>query len=107
MDILLDIDRDHVTCYQLTIDHRGWTGEACWGDTSWDPTWFVAAAQDAGSWTAEAALPLDQLTGDYPHTNSAWAIGAQRIVPGAGFQSWNTPAAVEPMPEGFGYLLFK
>ncbi len=107
VDILLDIDRDHVTCYQLTIDHRGWTGEACWGDTSWDPTWFVAAAQDAGSWTAEAALPLDQLTGDYPHTNSAWAIGAQRIVPGAGFQSWNTPAAVEPMPEGFGYLLFK
>ncbi|NLX95071.1 MAG: hypothetical protein GXY83_02725 [Rhodopirellula sp.] len=107
VDVLLDIDRDYVTHYRLTIDHRGWTGEACWGDSSWDPTWFVASAEDAEAWTAEAAIPLDQLTGEYPHPNSAWAIGIQRTIPAAGFQSWNTPAVVEGMPEGFGYLLFK
>ncbi|NUQ62220.1 MAG: hypothetical protein HUU20_07015 [Pirellulales bacterium] len=107
VDVFLDIDRDYVTYYRLTIDHRGWTGESCWGDASWDPTWFVAAAEDAGTWTAEAAIALDQLTGDYPHAASAWAVGIQRTVPGVGFQSWNTPAAVEVMPEGFGYLLFR
>jgi hypothetical protein len=35
------------------------------------------------------------------------AVAAARIVPGVGFQSWNTPAAVEVIPEGFGYLVFE
>jgi photosystem II stability/assembly factor-like uncharacterized protein len=107
VDVLVDLDRDFATYYRLSIDHRGWPRDACWGDSTWDPTWFVAAASDEGTWTAEAALPLDQLTGQYPSARSAWAIGIQRVVPGVGFQSWTTPAAVTVVPEGFGYLIFE
>jgi len=104
---LIDLDRDFATYYRLAVDDRGWTREDCWGDATWNPTWFVAAASSADAWTAEAAIALDQLSGDLPEKGTAWAIGIQRIVPGAGFQSWNTPAAVEVIPEGFGYLVFE
>ncbi|GAG36656.1 unnamed protein product, partial [marine sediment metagenome] len=88
------------------IDHRGWPGEGCWGDGTWNPTWFVAAETADGVWTAEAAIPLDQLTGRYPNSRAVWAVGIQRTVPGVGFQSWTTPAATDVRPEGFGYLIF-
>ncbi|HUT93840.1 MAG TPA: YCF48-related protein [Thermoguttaceae bacterium] len=107
VDLFLDLDRDFATYYRLSIDHRGWPGEACWGDSTWDPTWFVAAEAEEGTWTAEAAIPLDQLTGGYPAARSVWAIGVQRVVPGVGLQSWTTPAAVDIVPEGFGYLIFE
>lgn len=118
VDVLLDLDRDFATYYRLSIDHRGWPAEGCWGDRSWDPTWFIAArpvggavscpsdGNAEGTWTAEAAVPLDQLTGRYPQPRDAWALGIQRTVPGVGFQSWSSPAAAEVMPEGFGYLIF-
>jgi len=107
VELLLDIDRDYVSYYRLSIDHRGWTQEDCWGDRSWNPTWFVAAAADGTTWTIEAAIPLDQLTGRYPRAGDVWALGLQRLVPGVGFQSWNTPASPEIVPEGFGYLVFE
>lgn len=106
VDFYLDLDRDWATYYRLTIDHRGWTGEACWHDVTWNPTWFVAARTEANSWTAEAAVPLEELTGQYPQSRHVWALGVQRTVPGAGFQSWTTPAATTAVPEGFGYLIF-
>ncbi len=106
IELLLDLDRDFATYYRLVIDHRGRPREECWGDVTWNPTWFVAAASEDGTWTAEAAIPLDQLTGQYPSSRSAWAIGIQRTVPGVGFQSWNSPAAATIIPEGFGYLIF-
>ncbi|MBN2021352.1 MAG: hypothetical protein JW809_01025 [Pirellulales bacterium] len=161
VDVYLDMDRDYVTCYRLSIDHRGWPGEDCWGDSTWNPAWFVAAGPpnpikspsesqpnspetppdlespepDWGSisptsetpsappeatvpstaqsnppddtWTAEAAIPLDQLNGRFPRSQDVWAVGMQRIVPGVGLQSWTTPAGTKPVPEGFGYLVFE
>ena len=107
VDVFLDVDRDFVTYYHFTIDHRGWAAEDCWGDRTWNPTWFVAAHSENGTWTAEAAIPWNQLTGHPPKAHDVWAIGLQRTVPGVGFQSWNTPAAVEVIPEGFGYLEFQ
>lgn len=107
IDILIDLDRDYATYYRLTIDHRGFTSEGCWGDRTWDPTWFVAFAGEDGSWQTEAAIPLDQLTGDYPRSRSVWALGVQRVVPGVGFQSWTVPASVRVRPEGFGLLIFE
>ncbi|HEX3725737.1 MAG TPA: YCF48-related protein [Pirellulales bacterium] len=107
VELSIDLDRDFSTYYTLVIDHRGWTGERCWGDKSWNPDWFVASAQSDGAWTAEAAIPLAELTGQPPAAKSAWAVGVQRIVPGVGFQSWTTPAAAETIPEGFGILIFK
>ncbi len=107
LEIFLDLDRDHATWYRLVVDSRGWVAEDCWGDKTWNPTWFVARDSDDQRWTIEAAVPLDQLTGRYPQARDVWALGAQRIVPGVGFQSWSQPAAPEVRPEGFGYLIFE
>ena len=57
VEVMLDVDRDFGTYYRLTIDHRGWPSEGCWGDRTWNPTWFVAADASEGTWTAEAAVP--------------------------------------------------
>jgi len=107
VELLLDLDRDYATYYRLAIDHRGWTGESCWGDSTWNPTWFVAPGSDGEAWTAEAAIALDQLTGRYPAPRDVWAVGVQRIVPGAGMQSASAPAAAAGLPEGFAYLVFQ
>ena len=107
VEVFLDLDRDFATYYRLAIDHRGQPAEDCWGDRTWNPVWFVAAAADDENWTAEAAIPLDQLTGRYPTSGAVWAVGIQRTIPGVGFQSWTTPAAIGVMPEGFGYLVFE
>ena len=106
VEILLDVDRNYGTYYRFAVDHRGFTAEDCWGDRSWDPTWYVAAGEDDTSWTAEVAIPLSELTGRPPRSGTAWGLGVQRTVPGVGFQSFSTPAAVEVIPEGFGYLIF-
>jgi len=107
LEILIDVDRDYTTYYRLAIDHRGWTGDSCWGDSTWDPRWFVAAKRGDGVWTVEAAIPLAELTGHPPRPHDTWAIGIQRVVPGTGFQSWTTPAAIAVLPDGFGYLVFQ
>ena len=106
IEVLLDIDRDFTTFYRLSVDYRGWTAEDCWGDATWNPRWFVAAARDDESWTIEAAIPVAELAAEAVGSNTAWAIGLQRVVPAVGFQSWTRPATVEISPEGFGYLIF-
>ncbi|MBW8884917.1 MAG: hypothetical protein JF612_09120 [Planctomycetia bacterium] len=105
--IMLDIDRDYASYWQLTIDHRGWPVESCFGDMTWNPQWFIAAAGDEQYWTAEAAIPLAELTPKKPQLRDVWAIGLQRVVPRVGFQSFTTPAAVNPRPEGFGLMVFE
>jgi hypothetical protein len=105
--IMLDIDRDYASFWQLTIDHRGWPAESCFGDTTWNPQWFIAASGDDQYWTAEAAIPLAELTPKKPQVRDVWAIGLQRIIPKVGLQSFTTPAAVEPRPEGFGLMVFE
>ena len=44
---------------------------------------------------------------DFPTAGHAWALGITRIAQGVGLQSWTTPAGTEPVPEGFGLLLFE
>jgi photosystem II stability/assembly factor-like uncharacterized protein len=107
VDLLLDLDRDYATYYRFTVDHRGFAAESCWGDTTWNPDWYVARGGDASHWTAEAAIPLAELTGESPEAGHIWAVGLQRTAPRAGFQSWSRPAGVEVTPAGFGYLMFQ
>jgi hypothetical protein len=102
-----DTDRDCATYFHLSVDYRGWTAEDCWGDATWNPTWYVAAATADGAWAVEAAIPLAELAATPPAPGTAWAVGIQRIIPGAGFQSLSVPAAPEAIPEGFGYLVFE
>lgn len=107
VELLLDIDRDYTSFYRLAIDHRGWTSEACFDDPSWNPTWYVAAAGDADYWTAEAAIPLAELTRDKTLKKSHWAVGLRRIIPATSVHSWTGPVDLEIEPEAFGLLQFE
>lgn len=104
VDLLIDIDRDYTTYYQLSVDHHGATYDACWNDASWNPEWFVASRTTENSWICEIAIPLAELTTEPRATKRLWAIGVQRIIPGVGFQSWTEPANPQIDPTGFGYL---
>ena len=107
VSILLDLDRDYSTCFQLQVDQRGCVREDCWGDPTWNPEWFVVVKSTPTAWHLEAAVPLKQLTSDGITANTAWACNIVRILPGHGVQAWSLPADVQPRPEGMGILLFR
>jgi hypothetical protein len=102
-----DIDRDYGTAFELTVDSRGWTREACWGDATWNPTWYVAAAGDEATWTVEAAIPLREIVGKPPTTRHVWAVSARRTIPRAGYQSWSGQGGLNDSPARFGLMIFE
>ena len=106
VEFRLDVDRDFATFYELTVDCRGWTNEACWDDATWNPRWFVAAGGDAAWWVVEAAVPWTELAAAPPASGEAWALSVRRTAPRAGRQSWMGPCAAVPDPDAFGYLIF-
>jgi photosystem II stability/assembly factor-like uncharacterized protein len=106
VSLLLDLDRDYSTYYQLQVDQRGCVCEDCWGDLSWNPRWFVAVKSDKTCWQIEAAIPLAELTGSKITTGQTWACNIVRVLPGRGVQALSTPADVQPRPEGMGLLMF-
>ncbi|MFM9115891.1 MAG: YCF48-related protein, partial [Planctomycetota bacterium] len=107
LDFLLDVDRDYTTAWQLTIDDRGWTAESCWGDRSWNPTWYVAQAETDEHWIVEAAIPLEELAARPPAAGQAWSIQVQRMIPGRDLEAWSQPATYPPRLDGSGLLLFR
>jgi photosystem II stability/assembly factor-like uncharacterized protein len=106
LDILIDVDRDYVTYFHLTVDHRGWARDACLGSLAWNPQWYIAASETPRAWQVEAAIPWTELQATAPAPGDHWALGIQRVVPGAGFQSWTVPASPDILPAGFGLLGF-
>jgi photosystem II stability/assembly factor-like uncharacterized protein len=107
VSLQLDLDRDFTTAFELTVDHRGWTHESCWGDATWNPTWYVAAAGDDTTWTVEAAMPLAALTATAPASKHVWAVAARRIIPRVGYESWGGGSASVNSPDRFGLLIFE
>jgi hypothetical protein len=105
--VLIDVDRDYATWWELAVDHRGFPAAACAGDTTWNPQWFIAAAGDADWWTVEAAIPLAELGPRKPQVRDVWAAQVQRIVPSVGIASLSQPAGVRVRPEGFGLMVFE
>jgi photosystem II stability/assembly factor-like uncharacterized protein len=105
--IFLDLDRDYTTYFVLTVDHRGWTNDACWRDQSWNPKWFVASGGDAEHWNVEAAIPRGELTSTPPKIGEAWTIACERIMPGLGTQVLSGSDVEEFGPQQFGVLVFK
>ncbi len=98
--LLIDVDRDYATSFELTVDSRGWTADACWGDAAWYPQWFVAAGSGEGAWVAEAAIRWKELGVAAPKAGAAWAVGAQRIEAG--------DAMSQPVgPERLGVMVFE
>lgn len=107
VDFCLDLDRDYATYYRLTVDRRGWTAESCWGDSTWNPQWYVSAGGDEQTWFVEAAIPWKELVAQPPQPGDVWALGVQRLAPTAGFQAWTPTADAMIRPEGFGHLTFE
>jgi len=107
VDILIDLDRDYQTYYRFQVDHRGCLAEDCWGDKNWNPKYFAAFLSTDEGWTAEMAIPLQELTGDRPSHGKTWAVNAIRVTPRMGILSWSAPAAEIPRPEGMGLLQFR
>ena len=105
--VRVDLDRDYGSFWTLAFDDRGWPAESCFGDSTWNPQWYIAAGGDEQFWTIEAAIPLTELTGKAPQVRDVWAIGIQRVVPGVGVQSFTSPARYDPCPEAFGLLVFE
>ncbi|MCC7475395.1 MAG: hypothetical protein IT425_08370 [Pirellulales bacterium] len=103
----IDTDRDYTTAFELTVDHRGFTHDACWGDATWNPTWYVAATSDDTTWTIEAAIPLAELAEKPPAARAVWAISAIRTIPRTGYETWCGPTTSAPTPAHFGLLLFQ
>jgi hypothetical protein len=106
VSILIDLDRDYQTYYQLQIDQRGAVADDCWGDRGWNPKWWVAINPEENGWTAEVAIPLSELTGDVVAPGKLWAVNVVRTIPGKGIQAWSGPAGATPRPEGMGVLTF-
>jgi hypothetical protein len=107
IEFVLDVDRDYTTAWQLTIDDRGWTAESCWGDRSWNPTWYVSQAETDEHWIVEAAIPLEELTARPPATGQAWSVQVQRLIPGRDLEAWSQPATYPPRLDGSGLILFR
>jgi photosystem II stability/assembly factor-like uncharacterized protein len=110
VSLLLDLDRDYCTCFELQVDERGCVRESCWGDTTWDPRWFVAVHNEETGWQVEAAIPLKAMTGDIPTPGKAWACNVIRTIPGQGVQAWSLPAEAPDTAlrlEGLGLLMFR
>jgi hypothetical protein len=97
--LLVDVDRDYASWFELVVDSRGWTADRCWHDAAWNPQWFVAAAESAAdnAWIVEAAIPLAELTSQPPTSPTAWACAVERRPPG-------TPYS-ETSVESFSVLL--
>lgn len=105
--LLLDVDRDYSTFYSLAVDQRGKTADACWHDTSWNPTWHVAADADEKRWRVEVAIPWNELVPTTPLPGDVWAAGIVRTIPALRLESWTHPAAADPRPESFGLIRFQ
>ena len=112
VSLKLDVDRDYTTAFELAVDSRGWTCDSCNGDATWNPTWYVASANDESSWTVEAAIPLTELVEKPPIARDVWALAARRTIPRTGYQSWSAAitrggAASDDSPAQFGLLIFE
>jgi hypothetical protein len=105
--LLIDIDRDYASYWQLSFDHRGRPAESCFGDATWNPQWYLAAGGDEQFWTVEAAIPLTELAPTKPAAGDLWTANLQRVIPARDLQSFSQPAAIAIRPEGFGLMAFE
>lgn len=107
VQLILDVDRDYGSYYVMSVDSKGRTAESCFGDVTWNPAWYVAAAGDQDHWTVEVAIPLAELVSHTPKAKDVWAVGIQRVVPEKGLQAFSLPASATIRPEGLGLLMFE
>ena len=107
IQLTIDTDRDYRSSYELIIDERGWTRDHLNHLRQWQPSWFVANGRDGTSWTAELAIPIEELMPERPSSSTAWAISVERSKPNnPSSQKWNQRSANKNSPRAYGILLF-
>lgn len=105
--ILLDLDRDYATWFELIVDARGHTADSAWTDAAWNPEWFVAARADAQTWYAEAAVPWSSITAAPPVASEAWAVAIERLHGPSGVARAFGGRSERLDPDAFGVLRFE
>jgi len=105
--IYLDLDRDYATSYCLSVDYRGQTADSLAGNLAYSPNWYVAADQDQATWTIEAAIPFEELSGQPLRPGDTWAMGVQRVIVSEGAKAWPASSLYELAPSEFGLLQFQ
>lgn len=66
MEIQIDVDRDYASAYQFVVDERGCCHDSVWRDPQtndpfFNPKWYIASTRSDSHWTAEIAIPLNEL----------------------------------------------
>ncbi len=110
IEVSLDLDRDYVTAYRLAVDELGRSADDCCGDTSWNPTWYIASAGDETMWTSEAAIAWSQLAPRSPQPGDTWAMGVTRVIAGQSQHAWSdtfTSRAPTTAGSAWGFLQFR
>ena len=105
--IYLDLDRDYATSYCLSVDYRGRTADSLSGNMAWNPNWYVAADQDATTWTIEAAIPFKELSAQALQPGDTWGMAVQRVIVSEGTEAWPASPLYEMGPTEFGLLQFQ
>jgi hypothetical protein len=107
--LVIDVDRDYASWFELLVDSRGWTADRCWGDAAWNPPWYVARGESAhgAGWTIEAAVPIVELAAETPAAGAVWACSVRRVTPTANGQQSTTDEADGPGPEAYSLLQFE
>jgi photosystem II stability/assembly factor-like uncharacterized protein len=103
----VDVDRDYASWYQLEVDHRGQTRDACWEDGSFNPTWYVARQAELDRWQLEIAIPWSELVPRPPVERDIWAVSAVRTVPQGGYHGVMPNAVWPPRWDSLGLLRFE
>jgi photosystem II stability/assembly factor-like uncharacterized protein len=107
VEFVLDQDRDYTTAYRFCIDHRGLVAEDCWGDSTWNPKWFVAQQATPKGWVVELAIPFSELSDTAPSSGTRWGMNLVRVIPGVGQESWGGDWSGRPTAGNMGLLQFK
>ncbi|MDG2012425.1 MAG: YCF48-related protein [Pirellulaceae bacterium] len=74
VEIAIDIDRDYKTFFLFSVDASGRVADSFGDNREWNPVWYVANHIDRDNWTAEIAIPLEEIStyGDF------WSVSASR-----------------------------
>ncbi len=80
VEISIDIDRDYCSAFLFVVDSSGRVAESIGDDLAWNPAWYVATAAQGEFWTAEVAIPLQELGDQSQH--EVWAVSANRHLRG-------------------------
>ena len=105
--VRLDRDRDYASAFEFIVDQRGWGGERCLDDPTWNPRWHIAVERTEQQWTIEASVPWQELGPRAPKSGDAWALDILRVAPQRGVQSWTKASTIQSNVEGYGVVVFR